>query len=149
MMGASRPRAVIVRGPERRRPGLPSPSPEQRRRAERIGQAMARLGFVLPGSVTVRRTTCGSGGCRCAADPPLLHGPYLSWTRKVAGRTVTRRLDPEQLADLRPWLEARRRLRELTEELEAIPLEVAEAELRGPTVDRARRTARPRKAPAT
>ena len=149
MMDASRPRAVVAQGPEQGRPALPQPTPEQRRAARRIGAEMARLGFVLPGSVTVRRTTCGNGGCHCMADPPLLHGPYLSWTRKVAGRTVTRRLSPGQLADMRPWLEARRRLRELTEELEAISLALAEAELRAATIDRDRGPARPRKTPAS
>ena len=49
-------------------------------------------GFALPGTLTVRAYACGKPGCRCHADPPRLHGPYAEWTRKIGGKTVTRRL---------------------------------------------------------
>ena len=58
-----------------------------RRRAV-IAAAIAALGPPLPGSLVERRTTCGNKGCRCHADPPQLHGPYLTWTRKVDNKTV-------------------------------------------------------------
>jgi hypothetical protein len=61
--------------------------------------------------------------CRCHADPPQLHGPYLTWTRKVDNKTVTRTLDTTQTDALRPLLDNSRRLRELTTELEALALQ--------------------------
>ncbi|MHB8187799.1 MAG: DUF6788 family protein [Dermatophilaceae bacterium] len=52
-------------------------------------------------------------------DPPQLHGPYLTWTRKVDNKMVTRTLDLAQAEPLRPLLDSSRRLRELVSELEA------------------------------
>jgi hypothetical protein len=55
-----------------------------------------------------------------------MHGPYLTWTRKVAGKTVTRRLTSEQAERYGPWFQNSRRLRELISELEALSLEEIE-----------------------
>jgi hypothetical protein len=93
---------------------------------DRLHREIADLGFVLPGTVTERYTRCTSKNCRCRADPPRPHGPYLDWTRKVAGKTVTRRLSPEQYERYRSWFDNARRLRELTTELEQLSLRTAE-----------------------
>lgn len=87
---------------------------------------LADIGFVLPGTINVAMNRCGKPNCACHATPPRLHGPYITWTRKVAGKTVTRRLTPEQLARYRPWFENRRHLRELVAELEELSLKTAE-----------------------
>ena len=94
----------------------------ERRRAKLTAE-IAGLGLPLPGSLVERRTRCGNIGCRCHADPPQLHGPYLTWTRKVDNKTVTRTLDTAQAAALRPLLDNSRRLRELVTELEALALQ--------------------------
>jgi hypothetical protein len=99
-------------------------SPEARLRA--LTAELAEIDFALPGTINVAMNRCGKSGCACKADPPKLHGPYVTWTRKVEGKTVTRRLSAEQLERYRPWFENRRRLRELTSRLEALSLEVAE-----------------------
>jgi hypothetical protein len=81
------------------------------RRRAKITAEITALGLPLPGSLVTRATGCGNPGCRCHADPPQLHGPYLSWTRKVANKTVTRTLTPAQAHRLQPLLENSRRLR--------------------------------------
>ena len=109
------------------------PTPAQRARAARIAAQIAELtqaGFILPGTLTERMTRCGYPRCRCHADPPRLHGPYHQWTRKKDGKTATRILSGEQLADYRPWFDSHRRLRELVAELEALSLAIAEADPR-------------------
>lgn len=73
----------------------------------------------LPGTLASRFMRCGKPNCRCKADPPVLHGPYLHWTRTVAGKTVTRTLTPEQAERYQPWFDNARRLRELLSDLEA------------------------------
>ena len=67
-----------------------------------------------------------------AATPtrPRLHGPYHQWTRKKDGKTATRILTDDQLADYGPWFDNHRRLRELIAELEALSLAIAEADPR-------------------
>lgn len=99
-----------------------SPKP----RLDELKAELAEIGFILPGTINVALNRCGKQGCACHADPPRLHGPYVTWTRKVEGKTITRRLTPEQLERYRPWFENKRRLRELISELEALSLETAE-----------------------
>jgi hypothetical protein len=105
--------------------GVPPRPPAGTRR---IVAELAELGPVLPGTVTQRYTRCGRAGCRCGADPPRPHGPYWSWTRKVANKTVTRYLSEEQYQRYRPWFDNARRARQLLAELEGLSLDVVEAE---------------------
>ena len=100
------------------------PSPE-RRHHELVTQ-IAQTGYILPGTLNIVMNRCGKPRCACHADPPKLHGPYITWTRKIAGKTVTRRLTPEQVERYRPWFENNRRLRELITELETLSLQAAE-----------------------
>lgn len=91
--------------------------------------ALARTGRVLPGSITARRTHCGRPGCKCMADPPQPHGPYWQWTRKVAAKTVTRWLSPDQAEDYQAWIDNDRQLRVLIHRLEALGIAALEAEV--------------------
>jgi len=102
----------------------PSAEVHQRRLAELV-QELGSLGFCLPGSVAERQIRCTNEGCRCHADPPTLHGPYIAWTRKVNQKTVTRNLTPEQANRYGPWFENNRRLRQLTSELQTLSLRAA------------------------
>jgi Family of unknown function (DUF6788) len=115
-----------------------SPTRRQQARAAGIAAELASLGFALPGTLIERHVRCGRANCRCHADPPVLHGPYWQWTRKIGGKTVTRLVPHEQLADYRQWLDNDRRLRALVAELEALTLAIADAGQRGK-----RRTAPP------
>ena len=107
-----------------------SPTPAQQARAQAIAAEITALlssaGFALPGTVADRLTRCGYPGCRCHADPPQLHGPYHQWTRKKDGKTATRILTDEQLADYGPWFDNHKRIRELLAELEELSLAIAE-----------------------
>jgi hypothetical protein len=114
--------------------GNVSPSPAQQARAARIAAeitaSLTGPAFALPGTLADRMTRCGHASCRCHADPPALHGPYHQWTRKKNGRTSTRILSDDQLADYGPWFDNHRRLRELITELEKLSLDIAEADPR-------------------
>jgi Family of unknown function (DUF6788) len=105
---------------------MPEPPATPQRQHERLIAEISRLGFVLPGSLTARHTRCSSPGCRCHADPPALHGPYHTWTRKIAGKTVTRQLTNEQAERYAPWFENARRLRALINQLETTSLKATE-----------------------
>jgi hypothetical protein len=107
-------------------------SPRQNEEQAAIARALGEMGFVLPGSLTERRFSCTHAGCHCHADPPVLHGPYLQWSRKVRGKTTSRTLSPEQAADYGPWFDNERRLRVLVRELEDLSLAIVEADPRTP-----------------
>jgi hypothetical protein len=107
-----------------------SPTPAQKAAARRIARQLAALDFTLPGTLTERMTRCGRANCRCHADPPQLHGPYHQWTRKINGKTVTRILTDDQLADYQPWFGNQRKLRDLITELETLSQEIADGDPR-------------------
>jgi hypothetical protein len=107
------------------------PSPAQQAARDRIAAELAQAGYALPGTLTVRAYACGKPGCRCHADPPRLHGPYAEWTRKIAGKTVTRRLTPRELAEYQPLFDNAKKLRALLAELQDLTLEVIEADSPG------------------
>ena len=102
----------------------------QRARLEGITGELATLGPCLPGSVVLRTGRCGKAACSCRADPPRLHGPFRSWTRKIAGKTVTRLLSEEQLDDYQVLFDNHRRLKELVVELEVLSLAIVDADPR-------------------
>ncbi len=88
------------------------------------------LGFVSPGSVALRETSCGKPGCKCMADPPRRHGPYYQWTRKVKGKTVSRQLSPEEAELFQEWIANRRQLQRVTRDLERVSAKAGEILLR-------------------
>jgi hypothetical protein len=103
---------------------------DERAEARQIAAELAKIARsanVLPGSIQRRQMRCGRPGCACHADPPRLHGPYWQWTRKVAGKTVTRYLTPEQASSYESWVANDRRIRELLARLQKIAIDHAEA----------------------
>ncbi len=95
--------------------------------AARICAEIAALGPCLPGTISARLLRCGNPGCRCRdTDRDQRHGPYRYWTRKIAGKTASRLLSPEQAERYAPWLENDKRLHALARELEALAIRAAE-----------------------
>lgn len=105
---------------------MAEPNREDIQTQQTIASRLAEAGFALPGTLIERSHICGKPNCRCMADPPRPHGPFHQWTRKVAGKTVTRRLSDKQMARYSTWFDNAKRLRELLAELEALSLRVAE-----------------------
>ena len=104
----------------------PEPTAAEHHAQQAIAARLAEAGFALPGTLLERSMRCGKPNCRCAADPPRLHGPYHQWTRKIDGITRTRRLTDEQAARYGPWFANAHRLRELLAELEDLSLRIAQ-----------------------
>ncbi len=84
------------------------------------------IGYISPGSLVVRETTCGKTNCRCSADPPQRHGPYYQWSRAVAGKTVSRRLNEPQAELYRDWITNRQRIETLITKMEEASAAAAE-----------------------
>ena len=103
------------------------------RRYRALAARLGGLGFISPGSLVRRYTTCGKPGCRCQGDPPRPHGPYYQLTRKIAGKTITRRLTSDQAARYAEWIANQRELRATVAEMEAISAQAAELILRKDT----------------
>ncbi|MDA8265933.1 MAG: hypothetical protein M0T79_11445 [Actinomycetota bacterium] len=105
---------------------MAEPGARQRRAQARIAASLGEIGFALPGSLVWRTTACGKAGCHCRDEPPVLHGPYLTWTRAVAGKTVTRKISEDQQAYYQAWFDNARKLHRLVSDLEALSLRAFE-----------------------
>ena len=107
-------------------PRKPSPNELQKRlRAaqeeyDRLKARIQDVGFICEGSVVVRWMTCRKPNCRCAADPPQLHGPYYQLTWKERGKSVCRNLPPEHARLYQDWIANRRELDALLKQMRAV-----------------------------
>ena len=106
----------------------PGPAGPRRGHRREITARLAAAAFALPGTLADWMTRCGP--TPLPRRPPRLHVPYHEWTRKKNGKTATRILTDDQLADYGPWFDNHRRLRELITELEELSLAIAEADPR-------------------
>lgn len=91
---------------------------------------LAEIGFISAGSLVERTTSCGKPGCRCQADPPQRHGPYYQWSRAVAGKTISRRLDRRQADLYRTWIANRQQLEQIIAQMHDISAAAADILLR-------------------
>jgi hypothetical protein len=114
------------------------PGADRAAEQRRIVGEIAKVGYALPGTLTVRAYRCGKANCRCHTDPEAMHGPYNYWSRKVGSVTKTRVLTDEQLDDYREWLDNARRLKALTAELHELTLAIVDEDTRGLRADRTR-----------
>ena len=85
-----------------------------------LARQLADVGYIASGSVAPRYNRCGKEGCGCLADPPRLHGPYFQWTAKVAGKTVNRRLTPDEAALYSEWIGNDRQRRAIIAEMREV-----------------------------
>ena len=99
---------------------------ECERRLKELAAQLAAVGYMSQGSVVKRHTRCTHPGCRCHADPPVLHGPYWQWSRAVGGKTLTRRITAEQAALYKEWIANRRRALGIIAEIEEVSQQAAE-----------------------
>ena len=120
--------------------------------ARDLAARLAQLKPMRRGSVSERFVKCSKPGCPCASDPKARHGPYLSLTRAVKGRTHSRLLTPRQADIARRQLQAGHEFRQQVdaywklceqwadEELDQTPVASAEAAQKGGS----RRASKPR-----
>lgn len=95
-----------------------------------LANELVDIGFISPGSLVSRETSCGKPGCRCLADPPRRHGPYFQWSTAKEGKTVSRRLDENEAALYREWIANRRRLETVVVQMEEVSARAGEILLR-------------------
>jgi hypothetical protein len=101
---------------------MTAPLDRLHRRHRALAKKLTEIGPVLKGSVVPRYTPCGNPNCRCNADPPQLHGPYWQWSTAVNGKTVNRRIDPEDVPLLMEWIENRKRVEAILAQMHQLAL---------------------------
>ncbi len=82
--------------------------------------------FILNGSLATQYKQCGKLNCRCHGAKELWHGPYLIWTRKVNGKTVTKTLSEQQAAAVKRAIQEMKELNQIIERWKALSLKEIE-----------------------
>ncbi len=78
----------------------------EERKLEQIREKLARLGPMLPGSISEQWNVCGTPGCRCKhPKKPVKHGPYYQLSFSLGGKSSTMFIKKDDLP------EARRRIK--------------------------------------
>ncbi len=87
------------------------------RKIKHLQRKLAQLGPMHPGSLSKQYNVCGKLSCRCK-DPqnPHKHGPYYQLSFTWRGKSRTRFVRAERLADVRQKISNYKRFRELTDE---------------------------------
>lgn len=122
--------AVGMRG--RNVPSVPVERPFEgslrlyRKEQRRVQRGLARTGFVLRGTIALRRLPCGKPGCRCRANGTG-HGPYYQITWQEGGKTVSRFLAPNLVPLYRAWISNDRALRKAMNRMLAVSRKAADA----------------------
>ena len=90
----------------------------EEQRTRRIRKKLAKIGPMLPGSISEQWNVCGTPGCRCK-DPknPLKHGPYYQLSYTVAGRSSSMFVKKEDLAEVRRRIKRYAEFKSLCKEL--------------------------------
>ncbi len=92
---------------------------------QKLAARLAETTYLYDGTVGWQWLTCGKDNCACASDPARRHGPYAYWTTKLKGRTVSRRLSPDEAQLLEVWVENRRELERIKNEMIRLSKKVA------------------------
>lgn len=91
------------------------------RKAKSLRSKMRKLGFMIQGSVLLRRMRCGKSNCRCNRGYP-----HEVWcvTYKEKGKTKTVYIDKGREAEALSWSRDHKKYRALLRELTLVNLEL-------------------------
>jgi len=96
---------------------------------EHLQKQLTELGPMHPGSLGEQYNVCGKAGCRCK-DPkhPQKHGPYYQLSFTWRGKSSTRFVRPEHVAEMQQKVANYKRFRELVNEWVDLEVEREKAE---------------------
>lgn len=90
----------------------------EEKRIQQLKAKLAKLGPMLPGSLSTQWNVCGTPGCRCKdLDAPHKHGPYYQLSFTVGGRSSTLFVKKEDRAEVKRRLKRHQQFKTLSTEL--------------------------------
>jgi hypothetical protein len=85
-----------------------------------LKRGLDELSYFCKGTVLKRMMKCGQQRCACHQDPAKRHGPYFEWTYKIKGKTINRRLRPEEVPAYEAAIEQYRKLQSILVQMEEL-----------------------------
>lgn len=87
-------------------------------RIQKIKNALAQLGPVLPGSISTQWNVCGKPGCRCKdTKNPQKHGPYYQLSFTIEGKSSSMFVKKEDIKVFRECTKRYHQWRKLNTDL--------------------------------
>ncbi len=102
---------------------------------KRVGERLTDVGDMRQGSVYERFSKCGKAGCRCASEEQYMHGPKVTLTKTVDGKTVLRTIPKGAIDSTKAQIAKFKEFRRLSQEFLAVNEEICEAKLTEPGVE--------------
>lgn len=96
---------------------------------QELARQLGTTDFIWNGSISKRFLTCGKPSCPCHRDTKAKHGPYYYWTTKKAGKTVSKLLTEQQAGILQQWINNRRELERILDDMQKLSQEAYESML--------------------
>lgn len=100
---------------------------ECQKRHRELAMQLKDIGFVWPGSLVSRYLKCGKPNCACHKDPASRHGPYLYWSSKVGGKTVSKSVTGTDAKVVQQWIANRIELESIIEQMKEVSQDAFEA----------------------
>lgn len=85
-----------------------------------LKRELEKTTYFCKGTVLKRMMKCGQQRCACHQDPSKRHGPYFEWTYKEKGKTVNRRLRPEEAPIYEAAIQQYRNLQSVLKRMERV-----------------------------
>jgi len=85
-----------------------------------LKQELEQVSYFCKGTVLKRMMKCGQQRCACHKDSAKRHGPYFEWTYKEKGKTVNRRLRPEEAPIYEAATQQYRKLQSVLKRMEQV-----------------------------
>ena len=85
-----------------------------------LKQELTELSYFCKGTVMERMMKCGQQRCACHQDSAKRHGPYFEWTYKEKGKTVNRRLRPDEAPIYKAAIQQYRKLQSVLKRMEHV-----------------------------
>ena len=96
------------------------------RRRDELHEEMNTIGDFRQGSLTRMYRKCGKPTCHCAREGDPGHGPSWVLTRNVGGKTQTRAVAEDNLAEVRSQVAAYQQFRALMREMVEVSSRICE-----------------------
>ena len=98
-------------------------------RRDELRQALAHIGDLRQGSLSLRYRRCGKPRCHCAQEGDPGHGPYWSVTRAVHGKTEFRSIAPQAVRQTEEQIAEFHRFQRLSREFVDVSTRLCDAQL--------------------
>ena len=93
---------------------------------KKLKEQFIKIDFICIGSITSIYNICGKKNCICKTDKSKRHGPYNLWTRKINGKTVSKKISEKQVRVCRRFINNYKKLKDIIEKMKDISVKIVE-----------------------